>query len=134
MGLDKRKQLNFTGFICILPTMDCIFCQIARGEKPARIYLENEDVIVFADILPRAAIHLLISPKEHITTLLELPNDLLIEMMEIARQIAQNLKIESNFRLILNNGAAAGQIIPHIHFHFMSNAGNVEIQYKQDQI
>ena len=112
--------------------MNCIFCQIVSGNKPARVYLENEKIIVFADILPRAAVHLLICPKEHFISLLELPDHLLVEMMETARQIARELKLESNFRLILNNGAAAGQIIPHIHFHFMSNEGGIQVVYKED--
>jgi len=114
--------------------MSCTFCQIIKGEKPARIYSEDEKIIVFADILPRAAVHLLICPKEHHISLLELPDDLLTAMMETARRIARELKLESNFRLILNNGAAAGQIIPHIHFHFMSNAGGVDIEYKKKRI
>ncbi|PKK82850.1 MAG: histidine triad nucleotide-binding protein [candidate division Zixibacteria bacterium HGW-Zixibacteria-1] len=113
--------------------MECIFCQIIRGEKPARKYLENNEVIVFADILPRASIHLLICPKEHFTSLLELPDKLAVQMLETARIIAKDLGLEKNFRLVLNNGAAAGQIVAHIHFHFMSNAGGIKINYKQDQ-
>lgn len=112
--------------------MDCIFCQIIKGEKPARKFFENENIIVFADILPRAVIHLLICPKKHYTSLLELPDDLAIEMLETARLIARELGLEKNFRLVLNNGAAAGQIVAHIHFHFMSNAGGVKISYKDD--
>ncbi|HDL03376.1 MAG: histidine triad nucleotide-binding protein [Candidatus Zixiibacteriota bacterium] len=114
--------------------MNCVFCQIVKGEKPARIYCENDKIIVFADILPRASIHLLICPRQHFTTLLELPDDLVVEMMETARKIARDLRLESNFRLVLNNGAAAGQIIEHIHFHFMSNEEGVKIRYKEDKI
>ena len=110
--------------------MNCVFCQIAAGKKPARIYHEDGDIIVFADILPRAAIHLLICPKAHFTTLLELPDDLAIRLLEKARQISRNLSIEDNFRLILNNGAKAGQIIEHLHFHFLSNSQSAKIEYK----
>lgn len=110
--------------------MSCVFCQIAAGEKPARVFHEDDEIIVFADILPRAAIHLLICPRAHYTTLLELPDDLSIKLLETARQISRELSIEDNFRLILNNGAKAGQIIEHLHFHFLSNSQSAKIVYK----
>jgi len=109
--------------------MKCIFCDIIERKKPAQVYFENDDLIVFADILPRAAIHLLITPKAHYRNLNDIPDDLLIKLVQRARIIAQELSIEENFRLILNNGASAGQIIEHIHFHFLSNAGGINIKY-----
>ncbi len=109
--------------------MSCIFCRIINKESPSKIYLEDDSIIVFADIIPRAKIHLLIVPKEHFERLVELPERLIIKSVETAKIIARRLRIEDNFRLILNNGALAGQIVDHLHFHFMSNAPGVEVEY-----
>ena len=109
--------------------MSCIFCRIIEKKSPSKIFYEDESIIVFADIIPRAKTHLLIVPKEHYERLIELPSDLIVKSMETAKIIATKLKIEDNFRLVLNNGALAGQIVDHLHFHFMSNAAGVEIEY-----
>ena len=110
--------------------MNCIFCQIAGKEKPAKIYFEDDNLIVFSDILPRATLHLLLCPKKHYATLLDIPDDILMNLMERARIISRELKIEDNFRLVLNNGAKSGQIIEHFHFHFMSNAPHLSAGFK----
>jgi histidine triad (HIT) family protein len=109
--------------------MKCIFCEIIDKKKPAKVYFEDNDIIVFADILPRAAIHLLIGPKPHFKNLMDITDELLIKLLQKARDIARELSIEENFRLILNNGAAAGQIVEHLHFHFLSNAHGIQIEY-----
>jgi len=79
-------------------------------------------VLVFEDILPRAEIHLLICPKAHFERLAEIPDDLLGRLMAAIREVSKRLEIEDNFRLVLNNGSGAGQIISHLHFHLLSNA------------
>jgi histidine triad (HIT) family protein len=109
--------------------MSCIFCRIIEKKAPAKVFLEEKDIIVFADILPRAAIHLLVVPKEHFEKLSELPDSLISRSMETVKKITKQLAIEDNFRVILNNGAMAGQIVPHLHFHLTSNASEVEIKY-----
>ncbi|SYZ72951.1 conserved hypothetical protein [Candidatus Zixiibacteriota bacterium] len=106
--------------------MSCIFCGIIKREKPAKIHFEDDTLIVFADILPRAALHLLICPKSHFLTLLDTPDEILLAILDRARTIARELGIEDNFRLVLNNGAKSGQIVEHLHFHFMSNAPHLE--------
>jgi len=111
--------------------MGCPFCQIIEREKPARIFLEDGRVIVFADILPRAAVHLLICPKDHLTSLMELPEELLVKLIETVKSIAGELSIEDNFKLVLHHGAQAGQIVEHLHFHFLSDAGGVKLIYKR---
>jgi len=111
--------------------MACIFCQIAEGKKPAKIYYEDEQVFVFADILPRAAIHLLICPVKHYINLQELPDQMILRLMETARKIARELALEDNFTLVMHNGPQSGQIIEHLHFHFMSNCPHVNVQYRK---
>jgi histidine triad (HIT) family protein len=112
--------------------MSCVFCRIAEGKEPAKIYFQDDFVIAFADVLPKAAVHLLVCPKEHYSNLLDLPNELLIRLLEAVRKIASDLGIQNNFRLILNNGASAGQIIEHLHFHFISNARGVKVVYQDE--
>ncbi|MCX6827548.1 MAG: HIT domain-containing protein [candidate division Zixibacteria bacterium] len=102
--------------------MNCIFCQIIKREKPAKIYCEDKEIIVFSDIFPRALIHLLVCPKTHYLSLMDIPDELLLGLFKKIREMAKELNIEDNFRVLLNNGALSGQIVEHLHFHFMSNA------------
>jgi histidine triad (HIT) family protein len=111
--------------------MSCTFCDIIAGKRKARIFHEDERIIVFADINPRAEIHLLVCPKEHYTTIMDLPDNLALKMIEVVRDIAGRLGVKHNFRLVLNNGAKAGQIIEHIHFHFLSNEPGVKVEFKK---
>ena len=109
--------------------MDCPFCQIIEGKKPAKVFFEDDHTIVFADILPRAKIHLLICPKRHSVRLVDMPEKDFLNIMKTAQTTAHKLGVIDNFRLILNNGIQAGQIIDHIHFHFLSNQAGVNITY-----
>ncbi len=102
--------------------MNCPFCQIGINARPARVFLENDVVIVFEDIIPRARIHLLVCPKIHVERLSEISDELLGHLMDTVREVTRKLDIEDNFRLVLNNGVSAGQIIDHLHFHVLSNA------------
>lgn len=102
---------------------DCIFCQIAQGKMDAKKVYEDEHVLAFEDISPQAPIHLLVIPKKHISSLLELqPEDeklvahLLLSMKKIARQF--NLE-EKGFRVVNNIGEDGGQTVFHIHFHLL---------------
>jgi histidine triad (HIT) family protein len=109
--------------------MSCAFCDIIEGRRGADVFYEDERTIVFADIHPKANIHLLVCPKEHYTMLAEMPDDLKLILLGVVNYISRSLGIEDNFRLLVNNGALAGQIIEHMHIHFMSNA-RVELEYK----
>lgn len=110
--------------------MGCAFCEIIEKKKPAKIFFENDKTIVFADILPRAAVHLLVCPKSHYERLVDLPDEAILEIMQTVKTVTSRLGLENNFRLILNNGAQAGQIIGHIHFHYLSNQAGVQVKYQ----
>jgi len=114
--------------------MNCLFCKIAAGNSPAKIFYDDKEIMIFADIMPRAEIHLLVCPKAHYKTLLDIPDDLLMKVINRIRVLATELGLEDNFRLILNNGAHSGQIVEHLHFHFMSNAPNVDLRFKSQSI
>lgn len=99
-----------------------IFGKIIKGELPAEKVFESERVIVIKDIHPAAPIHLLIISKKEIkdfqsVTQTEMP--IVVEMLEIAQKMAQQFGIEEGYRLLTNNGEAAGQTIFHLHFHLI---------------
>jgi len=103
--------------------MDCVFCQIAAGEVPSQILYQDEEVIAFPDIKPLTPTHLLIIPRKHIPDLLHLSEaDLPVigRMVQVANQLAIKGGIsQSGYRLVLNCGSDAGQIVPHLHLHLL---------------
>jgi histidine triad (HIT) family protein len=102
--------------------MGCVFCDIISRELPAEIFYEDDAVIVFRDHFPRAPTHLLICPKEHYTDLLEAPPEIMPKMFETVKLVSNMLNTgDYGFRLVVNNGAHAGQIIFHLHFHFLTD-------------
>ena len=102
---------------------DCIFCKIVAGEIPADVVLENEDVLVFRDLNPQAPTHLLAIPKKHIATI----NDIQTEDTEAAGKLflaaqkvaAKEGLAEDGYRVVMNCGEAAGQVVFHIHLHIL---------------
>lgn len=102
--------------------MNCVFCDIIRKEAPADIFYEDDEVIVFHDRSPRSPTHLLICPKKHFSDLLDAPPGIMPKLFETIKLIAKKLGTgDEGFRLVVNNGANAGQIVFHLHFHFMTN-------------
>jgi histidine triad (HIT) family protein len=101
----------------------CLFCRIARKEIPARIVFENERLLAFDDIQPRAPVHVLIIPKEHFASLEDAPDGseaLLGEVLLRARAIAREKGVgETGYRIVLNTGRDSGQEVFHIHFHVL---------------
>ena len=106
--------------------MTCIFCQIATHKLPAEIVFEDEDLVVFKDINPDAPIHLLIVPKRHFDTLNSLDGrtaGIVTKMVLVAKQMAEVQKTEGGYRLMINCGRAAGQVVFHLHMHLMGGWG-----------
>lgn len=103
--------------------MDCIFCKIINKEIPAKIIYEDEQVIAFDDISPKAPIHKLIIPRKHIATLNDVSQDdskLVGHMMYTAQKIAKDLGIaEDGYRVIMNCNHGGGQLVFHIHLHLL---------------
>jgi histidine triad (HIT) family protein len=102
---------------------DCIFCKIANKELPATLAYEDESVIAFDDLYPRAPIHKLIIPRKHIATLNDLePSDTAVagRLMYTAQQLAKQYGIaEEGYRVVMNCNAGAGQAVFHIHLHLL---------------
>jgi histidine triad (HIT) family protein len=100
----------------------CVFCRIVRGEAPARIVYQDEDVTAFHDLRPRAPTHLLIVPNRHIAGVAEIePADsaLLGKLFIVARRLAEQEGIVDGYRLVINNGPRAGQSVFHLHVHLL---------------
>jgi len=103
--------------------MDCIFCKIINKEKPSDFVYENDKLIVIKDINPKAPIHLLIIPKKHIHSVNhfeEGDKELIGEMILCAKKIAKEKNL-AGYKLLINVGRKAGQIVDHIHIHLMAS-------------
>ena len=101
---------------------NCLFCKIEKGEIPSDKIYEDEDVIVFKDLYPKADVHLLIVPRKHIASLNELlPEDqeLMGKMMLLLPKLAKEQGLEQGFRTIINTGKGGGQEVFHIHIHLL---------------
>ncbi|MEA3492799.1 MAG: histidine triad nucleotide-binding protein [Candidatus Margulisiibacteriota bacterium] len=101
--------------------MDCIFCKIVRKEIPAEIVFEDNKVLAFKDINPQAPHHILFIPKEHVTSVADLENIIVIsDLFAAMKQVAQTIGIDkSGYRIVVNHGKEAGQAVPHLHFHLL---------------
>ena len=103
---------------------DCVFCKIIEGQIPSEKVYEDEEIIAFKDIQPAAPIHILVVPKKHIATLLEVSEEdsrLIAKIFQTINKIAKDLGLEKDgFRVIANCGKDSGQEVMHIHFHLLA--------------
>jgi len=103
--------------------MDCLFCKIAEKTIPAQIIFENDKILAFRDISPKAPVHVLIIPRKHIPGMNDItPADVVLlgEIQTAAREIARSENISENgYRLVLNCGKDAGQAVAHLHYHLL---------------
>jgi Diadenosine tetraphosphate (Ap4A) hydrolase and other HIT family hydrolases len=105
---------------------DCIFCKLIAGEMGTKFVYEDEQVVVFPDIRPKATTHMLITSKKHIPSLNainESDTKLMGHMVQLLPKIAKQLGINS-FRTIINTGKESGQEIDHLHFHLLAGSFN----------
>ena len=105
------------------PDPDCIFCKIVQGEIPSTTLYTDDNVIAFEDISPSAPVHLVVIPVAHVTLLagLDESSEALIGHMTL---VAVNLAVEqgvndSGYRLVINQGTDAGQMVDHLHMHLL---------------
>ena len=102
---------------------DCLFCKIAAGEIPSTCLYQDEDVFVFEDINPQASVHYLVIPRVHIPAVSAITAenaDLTAKCFTvISRLTAQDERLKDGFRVVSNCGPAAGQTVPHLHFHVL---------------
>jgi histidine triad (HIT) family protein len=102
--------------------MNCLFCKLVAGQIPARIALDEPDVLAFHDIHPVAPTHVLVIPKKHIASLADATDDdtlLLGRLLTAARTVAEKLELRGGFRTVINTGEHGGQTVHHIHVHVL---------------
>lgn len=102
----------------------CVFCKIIEKKIAAKVEYENEEIIVFHDIAPKAEIHLLLVPKKHLRSVNEIKkNDELLmgKLFFLAKKIARQKRVENGYRLVVNVGRDSGQIVEHLHIHFLAD-------------
>ncbi len=102
---------------------DCIFCKIVNKELDADIVYEDSEIIAFKDIHPAAPVHILVVPRRHVENLLDLSKKdaaLIGRLHLIATDLARanNLE-EKGFRIVINTGKDAGQVVFHLHLHLL---------------
>ena len=107
---------------------DCIFCAIASGAIPCFKVYEDDLVLAYLDINPCSEGHTLVIPKKHSSCLLDAPEEVLSALMSRVKLVAAHLKEAlpcDGFNILQNNGAAAGQTVPHLHFHIVPRRAGV---------
>ncbi len=102
---------------------DCLFCRMASGEMPVDKLYEDDLLFAIDDINPRAPVHFMVIPKQHIATLMDLEEgqmSLLFHMIQVARDLAAKKGVaESGYRVVMNVGREGGQVIMHLHMHVL---------------
>ncbi len=102
---------------------ECIFCKIVKGEMPAEIVYQDEEVLAFKDINPEAPVHILVIPRLHFSALKELEDshqELIGHIFMVIKKVAREQNVEeSGYRVVLNCGPDSGQIVHHMHFHII---------------
>ena len=102
---------------------DCIFCKIVRGEIPSTRVAESQWAIAFEDIAPKAPVHTLVIPKEHIAALHEATDadrEMLADCLLLCNEVARIKGVdESGYRVVTSDGPDGGQEVGHLHFHVL---------------
>lgn len=105
----------------------CIFCRIVKGEASGEIVYQDEEVTAFRDINPKAPTHILVVPNKHIRSLAYAePEDTLLlgRLLQVAKDLADQQGIRSSgYRLVMNCGSGAGQVVHHLHLHLLGGWG-----------
>lgn len=112
---------------------DCIFCRIAAGEIPAKKLYEDDTVVAFHDIHPKAPVHFLLIPKRHLASLAEANEadaPLLGHLLALAPRLAREQGATDGFRTIINTGRVGGQEVYHLHLHVIGGSSPLPAMIK----
>jgi histidine triad (HIT) family protein len=116
---------------------ECIFCKLSQGEIPSDKIYENKHLVSILDIKPVSPGHALVIPKQHFKTILDVPQELLCEMMQVTQKIAKEIIAVTKahgFNIIVNSGRAAEQLIDHVHIHIIPRSMGDNIRYTHKPI
>lgn len=103
-------------------SMDCLFCKIVAGTIPAKKIFEDEFAVAILDINPQAPVHALVIPKKHVASLAKTgagDKELLGHLLDVARELAKELKLGNGYRVVINTGPNGGQTVDHLHLHVL---------------
>lgn len=102
---------------------DCIFCKIIKGDIPAKFIYKDNDLVAFHDISPKAPVHFLIVPVKHLKSLQGAGSEdaeLMGKMLLNVHNLTEKLRIaKKGYKVVINNGSVAGQIVFHLHLHVL---------------
>ncbi|HEY1744183.1 MAG TPA: histidine triad nucleotide-binding protein [Granulicella sp.] len=101
---------------------DCLFCKIAAGTIPVKRLHEDEVVLAFPDISPQAPVHVLLIPKQHLTSHAHATagdTAMLGHLLAAAGEVAQAQGLGKGYRLVINTGSDGGQTVEHLHVHLL---------------
>ena len=100
-------------------TEDCIFCKIIQGDFNTEFVYENNYAVVFNDINPKASIHMLVVPKNHVASLNELEDKKIMgELLQTVKDVTKKIGLKS-YKTLINTGKEAGQEVFHLHIHIL---------------
>lgn len=101
---------------------DCLFCKIIKGEIPSEKVYEDEKILAFKDIHPKAPVHVLVIPKKHIASAQEIKIEdeaLIGKIFTVIKKIAEEQGLYNGYRIVNNCGKDGGQEVMHLHFHLL---------------
>ena len=101
---------------------DCLFCKIIKGEIPSEKVYEDDEILAFKDIHPKAPVHILVIPKKHISSVKEMKEEdepVIGRIFTVIQQLAVQFQLEKGYRIINNCGEDGGQEVMHLHFHLL---------------
>jgi histidine triad (HIT) family protein len=99
---------------------NCIFCKIVAGQIPAKKVYEDDDIVAFHDIHPWAPVHILLIPKRHVESMVDVTEadaPVLGRMMALSPRLMRELGVTNGFRHVINTGRDGMQEVPHLHLH-----------------
>lgn len=101
---------------------NCVFCKIAAGDIKADVVHQDDDVVAFKDLNPKAPLHVLVIPREHVASLTDAPEPRLVGLLALtAAKVATDAGYaRKGFRLVANSGPDAGQSVFHLHLHVLA--------------
>lgn len=103
--------------------MDCVFCKIINGEIPSQVVYEDDLIVAIHDIQPKAPVHFLVIPKNHISSCAEITEQnsaIVAHIYEVIAKLACELKLDNGYRVVTNVGKDGAQTVKHLHFHVMA--------------
>lgn len=102
--------------------MSCLFCRIIEGSIPSKAVYQDDQCYVFADINPQAPVHVLVVPREHISSIADMSKEhsaLIGHLHSVAAEIARSKGLTKGYRTVINTGEDGGQTVEHIHVHLL---------------